>query len=116
MSTMTRWSCGFWVARSYDSAMLADAKAAIFLEAYNHARRLKTLRSLTACEHVLQVWTKEPERFRLNPSHPIPGRSARFIPRASADPAHGARTLGPRPSQCSFYRLKPWRAFCGACK
>src|SRR4051812_25393493 len=45
----------------------------LFLDAYNHARRLKTLRGLTPYEHVLQVWTKQPERFRLNPSHHIPG-------------------------------------------
>ncbi len=44
-----------------------------FLDAYNHARRLKTLRGLTPYEHVLQTWTKEPERFRLDPSHHIPG-------------------------------------------
>ena len=37
----------------------------LFLDAYNHARRLKTLRGLTPYEHVLQVWTKEPERFKL---------------------------------------------------
>jgi len=45
----------------------------LFLDAYNHARRLKTLRGLTPYEHVLQVWTKEPERFRLDPSHHILG-------------------------------------------
>ena len=45
----------------------------LFLDAYHHARRLKTLRGLTPYEHVLQVWTKEPERFRLDPSHHIPG-------------------------------------------
>src|SRR3954462_6225284 len=45
----------------------------LFLDAYNHARRLKTLRGLTPYEHVLQVWTKQPERFRRNPSHHIPG-------------------------------------------
>jgi hypothetical protein len=43
------------------------------LDAYNHARRLKTLRGLTPYEHILQVWTKEPDRFRLDPSHHIPG-------------------------------------------
>ena len=45
----------------------------LFVDAYNHARRLKTLRGLTPYEFVHQVWTKEPERFRLNPSHHIPG-------------------------------------------
>lgn len=44
-----------------------------FVDAYNHARWLKTLRSLTPYEHVHQIWTKEPERFRLDPSHHIPG-------------------------------------------
>ena len=35
--------------------------------------RLKTLRGLTPYEFVCQVWTKEPNRFRLDPSHHIPG-------------------------------------------
>jgi transposase InsO family protein len=45
----------------------------LFLDAYNHARRLTTLRGLTPCEFICQPWTKEPERFRLDPSHHIPG-------------------------------------------
>ena len=45
----------------------------LFVDAYNHARRLKTLRGLTPYEFICQVWTKEPERFRLDPSHHIPG-------------------------------------------
>ena len=43
------------------------------VDAYNHARRLKTLRGLTPYEFIHQAWTREPERFRLNPSHHIPG-------------------------------------------
>ena len=45
----------------------------LFIDAYNHARRLKTLRGLTLHEFVCQTWTKKPDRFRLNPSHHIPG-------------------------------------------
>ncbi|GEP12439.1 hypothetical protein MGN01_42840 [Methylobacterium gnaphalii] len=45
----------------------------LFLDDYNRARRLKTLRGLTPYEHVLHVWMKEPERFRLDPSHHMPG-------------------------------------------
>ena len=30
----------------------------LFIDAYNHARRLKTLRGLTPYEHVCRVWTK----------------------------------------------------------
>jgi len=40
-----------------------------FLLAYNHARRLKTLKGLTPYEYVCQRWEREPERFRLNPIH-----------------------------------------------
>lgn len=57
----------------YDSHDQLRTHLKLFLDAYNHARRLKTLRGLTPYEHVLQVWTKEPERFRLDPSHHIPG-------------------------------------------
>ena len=42
-------------------------------DGYNHARRLKTLRGLTPYEYVYATWTKEPDRFRINPSHHIPG-------------------------------------------
>ena len=44
-----------------------------FVAAYNFGRRLKTLKGLTPYEYVCHLWTKEPERFRLNPSHHIPG-------------------------------------------
>ncbi|MCK9993906.1 MAG: hypothetical protein Dbin4_02426, partial [Alphaproteobacteria bacterium] len=40
-----------------------------FLMAYNFARRLKTLKGLTAYEYICQIWTKEPERFKINPIH-----------------------------------------------
>jgi transposase InsO family protein len=44
-----------------------------FVTAYNFGRRLKTLRGLTPYEFVCQCWTKEPERFILNPLHQMPG-------------------------------------------
>lgn len=40
-----------------------------FLMACNFARRLKTLKGLTAYEYICQIWTKEPERFKINPIH-----------------------------------------------
>jgi transposase-like protein len=40
-----------------------------FLMAYNFAKRLKVLKGLTAYEYVCKIWTKEPERFRINPLH-----------------------------------------------
>jgi len=57
----------------YDSHGQLRAHLQLFVDAYNHARRLKTLRGLTPYEFICQIWTKEPERFRLNPSHHIPG-------------------------------------------
>ena len=57
----------------YDGHDELRAHLALFLDAYNHARRLKTLRGLTPYEFVCQTWTKEPDRFRLDPSHHIPG-------------------------------------------
>ncbi len=44
----------------YDSHDQLRAHLQLFLDAYNHARRLKTLRGLTPYEYVCQVWTKEP--------------------------------------------------------
>src|SRR5215210_6571525 len=47
---------------------LADCVAA-----YNFARRLKTLKGLTPYEFICKRWTREPERFRLDPLHQMPG-------------------------------------------
>ena len=44
-----------------------------FVQAYNFARRLKTLRGLTPYEFICKAWTQEPERFTLNPLHQMPG-------------------------------------------
>ncbi|MGH9440051.1 MAG: IS481 family transposase [Terriglobia bacterium] len=38
-----------------------------FLMAYNFARRLKTLKGLTPYEYICKIWTKEPERFNVDP-------------------------------------------------
>lgn len=57
----------------YDSHDQLRDHLQLFVDAYNHARRLKTLRGLTPYERICQAWTKEPERFRVDPSHHIPG-------------------------------------------
>src|SRR3954447_11836295 len=44
-----------------------------FVAAYNFARRLKTLKGLTPYEFICKRWTLEPERFRLDPLHQMPG-------------------------------------------
>jgi hypothetical protein len=44
-----------------------------FVAAYNFARRLKTLKGLTAFEYICKSWTSQPERFILNPFQKMPG-------------------------------------------
>ena len=57
----------------YESRAQLETHLQLFVDAYNHARRLKTLRGLTPYEFVCSIWTEEPDRFRINPSHHIPG-------------------------------------------
>ena len=57
----------------YDNHAQLCRHLADFLDAYNFARRLKTLKGLTPYEAICKTWTKEPERFTLNPIHQMPG-------------------------------------------
>jgi hypothetical protein len=57
----------------YETHDSLRAHLATFLEAYNFAKRLKSLRGLTPFERICQLWTEQPERFRLNPIHHMPG-------------------------------------------
>jgi hypothetical protein len=49
----------------YDTHDQLRTHLQLFVDAYNHARRLKTLRGLTPYEFVCHIWTKEPDRFRV---------------------------------------------------
>ena len=57
----------------YDSHDHLRKHLSDFLDAYNYARRLKTLSGLTPYEYICKIWTSEPDRFILNPSHQMPG-------------------------------------------
>lgn len=57
----------------YDNHHQFETHLADFVAAYNFARRLKTLRGLTPYEFICKIWTTEPNRFRLNPIHQMPG-------------------------------------------
>ena len=57
----------------YDTHDQLRNHLADFIKAYNYARRLKTLKGLTPYEYICNIWTKEPERFTLNPTHQKPG-------------------------------------------
>ncbi|SOR32072.1 transposase of ISMdi4, IS481 family [Methylorubrum extorquens] len=87
----------------------------LFVDAYNYGRRLKTLRGLTPYEFICQTWTKEPERFRLDPSHHMPGpnisltrarQSSHPLPRRpSCRPARARLPESSSPARCS---AAPW--------
>jgi len=53
----------------YDSHDQLRQHLQLFIDAYNHARRLKTLRGLTPYEYVARSWTEKPERFKIDPYH-----------------------------------------------
>ena len=57
----------------YESHDQLRQHLADFVSAYNFGRRLKTLKGLTPYEFICKRWTIEPERFRFNPIHQMPG-------------------------------------------
>jgi transposase InsO family protein len=59
----------------YDSHDQLREHLRTFLDAYNFAKRLKTLKGLTVFEFITQMWTTEPQKFRMKPDHLIPGPS-----------------------------------------
>lgn len=57
----------------YDNHDQLKTHLSDFVAAYNYARRLKTLQGLTPFEYICKVWTKEPKRFIVDPTHHTPG-------------------------------------------
>jgi transposase InsO family protein len=57
----------------YDRNDQLENHLADFIRAYNYARRLKTLKGLTPYEFIVKTWTNEPERFKIDPIHQMPG-------------------------------------------
>jgi hypothetical protein len=53
----------------YESHRQLESHLAAFVDAYNFARRLKTLRGLTPYEAICKAWAEEPDRFKLDPAH-----------------------------------------------
>ena len=54
---------------------LGSIKAHIlaFVSAYNFAKHIKALRWRTPYEAICHAWTKQPDIFKINPRHLIPG-------------------------------------------
>jgi len=53
----------------YDNHDQLRSHLSDFIDAYNYARRLKTLKGLTPYEYICKIWTKEPKKFTVNPTH-----------------------------------------------
>ena len=53
----------------YDTHRQLEQHLAAFLDAYNFAKRLKTLRGLTPYEAICKAWADMPDRFRYDPTH-----------------------------------------------
>ena len=60
-ATIKRFHC--------DSHDQPRAHLAAFLDAYNFAKRLKTLQGLTPYEAICQAWSDDPDGFILEPVH-----------------------------------------------
>jgi len=53
----------------YDGHAQLRGHLSAFLNAYNFAKRLKTLAGLTSYQFICSCWQKEPARFKTNPHH-----------------------------------------------
>jgi transposase InsO family protein len=53
----------------YDNHRQLERHLAAFLDAYNFAKRLKTLHGLTPYEVICKAWADEPDRFKYDPTH-----------------------------------------------
>ncbi|MEM9628708.1 MAG: IS481 family transposase [Pseudomonadota bacterium] len=60
----------------YETHQQLKAHLQLFLDAYNHAKRLKTLKGLTPYEFICKAWTDEPERFITDPTNYTLGLNA----------------------------------------
>lgn len=57
----------------YDDYMQLRERLTNFIDAYNFGRRLKALNGLIPYELICKQWVCEPERFRIDPIHLMPG-------------------------------------------
>lgn len=80
----------------YKSHDQLHAHLAAFVDAYNFAKRLKTLKGLTPIEYICNCWT-DPNRFTVDPTHLFPGLNTEPISFAGGprDPTFLAQWFGP---------------------
>jgi len=63
----------FYMATTRKTGQSVEQYLNDFVTTYNFGHPLKTLKGFSPYEFIYKCWTKEPERFRLNPIHQIPG-------------------------------------------
>jgi hypothetical protein len=81
----------------YETHRQLKEHLAAFLDAYNFAKRLKTLRGLTPYEAICKAWADKPDRFRCDPTHFTSGLN-RFVQSGGCDDASILairRSMGP---------------------
>ena len=79
----------------YDRHDQLEAHPAEFINAYNYARRPKTLKGLTPYEYICKCWTSQPEQFKLNPLQKMPGINSWLQPRSAAKSDRPCRAARP---------------------
>lgn len=57
----------------YDDHAQLQQHLANFIDAYNYGRRLKALKGLTPYAFICKQWTSEPDLFKVDPIHLMPG-------------------------------------------
>jgi transposase-like protein len=57
----------------YETLASLSAHVLAFVTAYNFAKHLKALQWRTPFQAICDAWTKNPEPFKINPNHLIPG-------------------------------------------
>ena len=81
----------------YDSHHQLRQHIQTFIDAYNFAKRLKTLNGLTPFESVCKAWTKEPNRFKYDPVHLTSGLHTYPPPESTSDLADFYQRQGHAP-------------------
>lgn len=69
----------------YETNRQLQDHLAAFLDAYNFAKRLKTLRGLTPYEAICRAWAAEPERFSHEPVRLTSGLNSQLRRQADGD-------------------------------
>ena len=72
----------------HDSRLQLEKHLNDFISANNFGWRLKALKGFAPFEFICKQWTNEPERFKFNPLHNVPGLNSLKVQEVAAT-AHG---------------------------